>query len=463
MRIGDNPPLPLASKQVQNAEGTMKIAVIGSGIAGIGAAWALKNKHDVTLYEAAPRPGGHARTIDIAIGSSTLPVDTGFIVYNERNYPNLTRLFATLGVTTKESDMSFSVTDPATGLEYAGSLSGVFARRANLLRPTMWALLRGINRFRGEQERLQAGRIPDDMTISDYLVARRYPRSFSTHYLLPLAAAVWSGTGSDVAQMPARTFLAFLANHGLIRLNDRPQWRTVAGGSRRYVERAIAGVDEVLCGHPVVDVTRSADDVLVTDARGGIRRFDQIVLATHADKSLQILGAGATPGERKILGSFRYATNHAVVHSDPLLMPARRRAWSSWNAIGAVGTNGTEPVTVTYWMNRLQSLPQNRQVFVSLNPQLSPDPHLVIDDVLFEHPQFDAASAQAQRHLGSIQGRNRTWFCGAYCGYGFHEDGLQAGLTVASELGSPAPWAHLITPRSPAAKVAARRRDTVFA
>jgi predicted NAD/FAD-binding protein len=441
----------------------MKIAVVGSGITGIGAAWALKNAHDVTLYEAATRPGGHARTIDIDMGGYELAVDTGFIVYNERNYPNLTQLFQTLGTATNDSDMSFSVTDPATGLEYAGSVGGVFARKTNLLRPAMWSLLRGITAFRREQDRLRRGQVPDDISISEYLRERKYPSVFGSHYLLPLAAAVWSGTGSDVAKMPASTFLIFLSNHGLIRLNDRPQWRTVAGGSRRYVERAIAGVDEVLLGHPVVAVERNGDAVTVIDAHGGRREFDQLVLTTHADRSLQILGNEATPAERSVIGSFRYATNRAVVHSDARLMPEKRQAWSSWNAIGSVGPEATTPVTVTYWMNRLQSLPEDRQVFASLNPQLSPDPAQIIDDVMFQHPQFDAFSAIGQQEVGYIQGRNRTWFAGAYCGYGFHEDGLQAGLTVAAELGSPPPWAHSIMPKSPAAHVAARRRETIAA
>lgn len=441
----------------------MRIAVIGSGISGIGAAWALKNTHQVTLYEAGTRAGGHARTIDIDMGGYRLPVDTGFIVYNERNYPNLTELFSVLGTDTKPSDMSFSVSDPAAGLEYAGSLPGILAQKTNLLRPAMWAILRGIAKFRDEQDQLRRNLVPDNVSISTYLESRAYPRAFASHYLLPLAAAVWSATGSHVANMPARTFLTFLANHGLIRLNDRPQWRTVDGGSRRYVERAIAGVDEILLGHPVVGVHRTTDQVTVIDAHGGRREFDEIVLATHADRALEIIGHDATQQERKIMGSFGYATNRAVVHRDARLMPSRRQAWSSWNAIGSVGAGASAPVTVTYWMNRLQSLPQDRQIFVSLNPQLAPDPALVVDDVLFRHPQFDSSSANGQHDLGLIQGRNRTWFCGAYCGYGFHEDGLQAGLTVAAELGAPAPWAARVQPMSPAAKVAARRRERVVA
>jgi predicted NAD/FAD-binding protein len=430
-------------------------------VSGIGAAWALARRHHVTLYEAAERPGGHARTIDVDMGGYSLPVDTGFIVYNERNYPNLTQLLATLGVPTTDSDMSFSVSDPATGLEYAGSLGGVFAKKSNLLRPAMWSLLRGVKDFRSERDRLRAGAVPDGISIGDYLQQRGYPRAFASHYLLPLAAAVWSGAGNDVAKMPARTFLAFLANHGLIRLNDRPQWRTVRDGSRVYVERAAAAVDEVLLSHPVIGVERNARSVVITDAHGGSRSFDQMVLATHADSSLQILGDAATSAERSIVGSFRYASNRAVVHSDQRLMPSRRSAWSSWNAIGSVASANTDPVTVSYWMNRLQSIPQDRQIFVSLNPATEPDPALVIDDVTYQHPQFDAASAKAQAELGTIQGDNRTWFAGAFCGYGFHEDGLQAGLTVAAELGAPAPWHHRIRPMSPAASVAAVRRQVV--
>ena len=441
----------------------MKIAVVGSGITGIGAAWALKNDHHVTVYEADHRPGGHARTIDIDMGGYTLPVDTGFIVYNERNYPNLTNLFATLGVATKDSDMSFSVSDPGTGIEYAGSLAGVAAKKSNLVRPQMWSILRGINEFRSEQARLAAGQVPADLPISDYLAWRRYPKYFASHYLLPLAAAVWSGTGDDVAKMPAATFLSFLQNHGLIRLNDRPQWRTVQCGSQRYVDEALAEVDEVLLSRPVVSVERTTDDVTLLDSKGERRTFDHVVFATHADTSLKILGADATAAEREIVGSFRYAANRAVVHSDPQLMPKRRRAWSSWNAIGAVTPDAANPVAVTYWMNRLQSLPGDRQVFVSLNPNTEPRDEHVIDDVMFQHPQFDARSAKGQRELGLVQGTNRTWFAGAYLGYGFHEDGLQAGLSVAAQLGSPAPWADHITPKSPAATVALRRRDEVAA
>ena len=441
----------------------MRIAVVGSGITGIGAAWALAKRHDVTLYEADDRPGGHARTIDIDMGGYSLPVDTGFIVYNERNYPNLTRLFSVLGVNTKDSDMSFAVSDPERRLEYAGSVNGILANKSNLFRPQMWSILQGIREFRREQERLAANEVPDGLSISDYLTHRKYPRAFASHYLLPLAAAVWSGTGDDVAQMPARTFLNFLANHGLLRLTDRPQWRTVTGGSRNYVNRALDSVDEILLSRPVEAITRDSDGVDIADSTGERRRFDHVVFATHADTSLRILGSEATPQENEIVGSFRYSPNRAIVHSDPRLMPERKQVWSSWNAIGAVTAEARNPVTVTYWMNRLQSLPEDRQIFVSLNPTIEPRSEHIIDDVMFQHPQFDARSERGQALLGTIQGENRTWFAGAYCGYGFHEDGLQAGLTVAGQLGAPAPWADDINPMSPAAIVAQRTRESIAA
>ncbi len=439
----------------------MDIAVVGSGITGIGAAWALSREHRVTVYEAAERAGGHTRTIDVDMGGSAVPVDTGFIVYNERNYPNLVRFFAALGIETMGSDMSFSVSDPKTGLEYAGSLSGILGNRANLLKPSMWSILWGIQHFTAEHDRLEAGEVPDDMSIGTYLEWRRYPSSFISHYLLPLAAAVWSGTGNDVARMPARTMLRFLSNHGLIRITDRPEWRTVRGGSRSYVRAALATVDELLLGRPVVGLDRRLDGVSIIDATGETRDFDQVVLATHADTTLRILGNSATSEERSIVGSFRYAPNRAVVHSDPDLMPRHRSAWASWNAHGAVTKEAESPVSVTYWMNRLQALPGDRQVFVSLNPTIEPRLEHIIDEVSFSHPQFDAKSTRAQHELGLIQGKHRTWFAGAYCGYGFHEDGLQAGLTVAAQLDAPAPWEGAITPRSSAATTVMRRQDLV--
>jgi uncharacterized protein len=427
---------------------TKNIAVVGSGIAGLGAAWALSRRHDVTLFERDMRLGGHSRTIDVPMGEQLVPVDTGFIVYNERNYPNLTRLFETLDVPTEPSDMSFAVSRP--GFEFAASPSAVLRHPRQLASRRVWDVLRGIARFRSHvanHETLDGV----DVTLIDYLEANGLPKGFVDDYLLPLTAAVWSGSGAAAASMPVAVFLEFLANHGLFDV-DRPQWRTVSGGSREYVERVAKAIPRIRTGTAVHQVNRIADGVeLVTG--DGIERCDEVVLATHAPLTLGILGDAATADEREILGAFRYAPNRAVVHSDPAFMPRRRSAWSSWNSIGDIDTDS--PVTVTYWMNRLQNLDRRHPVFVTLNPR--GEPRHVMDDVVFAHPQFTPETAAAQRRLGEIQGVDRVWYAGAWAGYGFHEDGLQSGLTVAAALGAPAPWQDSITAASSAARHARPR------
>ena len=435
----------------------MRIAVVGAGIAGLGAAWSLSRRHHVTLYESGTHLGGHARTIDVEMGQRTVPVDTGFIVYNERNYPNLGAFFDHLGVPTEPSDMSFSVASLDGGFEFGGRLGGLFAQKRNLVRPEMWGVVRGILRFRGEKRRMQRGIVDPDLPLATYLETEGYPAAFGSHYLLPLAAAVWSGAVDDVGAMPIGTFLRFLDNHGLVSLDDRPSWRTVSGGSRVYVERAARSISDILIGRPVRQVARRVDGLVIGDAADEERVFDHVVMATHADAALRILGDAATWEERDVLSAFRYADNRAVAHRDVSLMPRRRSVWSSWNSMGVIDAADDRPVGVTYWMNRLQNLDPSYPVFVSLNPILEPDPRLVLDEVQYDHPQFDAVSERAQRRLGDIQGADRIWFSGAYAGHGFHEDGLQAGLTVAAALGSPAPWADRITPMSPAAEHAAPR------
>jgi predicted NAD/FAD-binding protein len=416
----------------------MKIAVVGSGIAGLGGAWALNQHHDVTLFEREMRLGGHSRTIDITMGSELVPVDTGFIVYNERNYPNLSNLFATLGVATEPTDMSFSVTH------------GDFEFPRQLVSPRLFHILRGIDRFRRAVARHDEW-ATSSLTLIEYLRAERYPEPFIRDYLLPLAAAVWSGSGTNAGSMPLPSFLHFLANHGLFEL-ERPQWRTVTGGSREYVERVGKELPRVLTDTGVDAVLRHPDHVELR-AGGERHEFDQVVFATHPPNTLDILGSTATDRERQILGSFRYAPNRAVVHRDPSFMPRRRSTWSSWNANGTVGSDESNPVAVTYWMNRLQNLNADHPVFVTLNP--ASEPEEIIDDVWFAHPMFDLGTAAAQQELPSIQGLDRVWFAGAWAGYGFHEDGLQSGLTVAAALGSPAPWHDAIVPASSAATHAA--------
>jgi len=438
----------------------MRIAVIGSGIAGIGAAWALSANNDVTLFESNERVGGHSRTLDVDLDGRVVPVDTGFIVYNERNYPNLTNLFATLGVDTEDSDMSFAVSTEDGDVEYAGRLSAMFSSPRSLVDRRVWGIVRGIARFRSEHDELLAGRVPDDVSISDYLSARGYPKGFAAFYLLPLASAVWSGTRNNAADMPARTFLSFLDNHGLISLDDRPQWRTVTGGSRSYVERAIKEITAVHTERGVVGVERRVDGVAVSDVNGVTETFDNVVFATHADVTLRILGSEATVDEQRILSAFRYDRNEVVLHTDATAMPKRRRVWSAWNGIERTDDDGSRPVSVSYWMNRLQNLDVDTDVIVTLNPGDSVDPSTVIDRWIAMHPQFDVSTREAQREVPTIQGADRIWYAGAHLGYGFHEDGLQSGLTVAAALGSPAPWHDDIVPASSAAIHAAPARPS---
>ncbi|HSM02451.1 MAG TPA: FAD-dependent oxidoreductase [Acidimicrobiia bacterium] len=410
------------------------VAVVGSGISGLGAAWALSQRHDVTVYEADHRIGGHSHTVDVSSTAGPVAVDTGFIVYNEVTYPNLTRLFTHLGVDTEPSDMSFSYSDGG-GIEYASHLRGMLAQPSNLLRRRFLRMLGDINRFRREGASFD----PDPGTaIEDLIRGHGYSPGFLDDYLLPMAGAIWSASRNDIGRYPARSILRFLSNHGLIEIVGRPRWRTVTGGSRRYVERLVAGFrDRIRTGTPVLAVERSADGVTI-HSPAGAEAFDELVLAVHSDQALRILGGEATGAERDHLGGVQYQPNRAVLHSDPALMPRRRAAWSSWNAVRA--DRPDRPVAVTYWMNRLQNLDPRLPLFVTLNPREEPDPALTHGEYSYAHPQFDERSRAAQLGIASIQGERHTWFAGAWLGYGFHEDGLQSGLDVAAALGAPAPW-----------------------
>jgi predicted NAD/FAD-binding protein len=411
-----------------------RIAIVGSGIAGLGAAWALHRDNDITVFEANDRIGGHANTVDVEMGDRSVSVDTGFIVYNEVTYPNLTRLLALLGVETEPSDMSFAYSR-ADGFEYGASLGGVLARPRNLISGRFLRMLGDINRFRREGAALVPR--PGD-SIEDLLRARGYSDGFLEDYLYPMAGAIWSTPQSSIGRFPARPLLDFLRNHGLIEIVGRPQWRTVTGGSRRYVAALSAGfVDRIRTGTPVRAMGRRQDGVTVATG-SGIEEFDQVVLATHSDQALRILGDDASGLERRMLSAIPYRRNLAVLHSDDRLMPRNPRIWSSWNAMAR--TTDGEAVSVSYWMNRLQNLKTPKPLMVSLNPISHPDPMLVHGTYEYDHPQFDRAAVDAQRQIADAQGLQRTWFAGAYLGYGFHEDGLQAGLDVAAALGSPAPW-----------------------
>lgn len=437
-------PLPLPPGAER---GRQRIAVVGSGISGLSCAWLLSQRHEVELFEAEPRIGGHSHTVDAPCDGGSHPVDTGFIVYNEPAYPNLSALFRHLDVPTQASDMSFAVSLDQGALEYAGTdLNGLFAQRSNLLRPRFWTMLRELLRFYREAER--DAPLCGDLSLDDYLDARGYGRAFRDDHLYPMGAAIWSSTPAEIGQYPVAAFVRFCANHGLLQVRDRPVWRTVVGGSREYVRRLTAGfAGRLHRDEPVTALAREPGGVRLRTQRGSwTAAFDQVVLATHADQALRLL---ATPSEdeRRLLGAFAYTRNLAVLHSDPALMPRRRRVWSSWNYLAGRARAGqpAQTPTVSYWMNRLQPhLPQGREarpLFVSLNPGVEPRPEHLIRTEVYEHPRFDAGAIAAQRELWTLQGQQRSWFCGAYFGSGFHEDGLQAGLAVAEALGGVRrPW-----------------------
>ena len=429
----------------------MKIAIVGSGIAGLCAAWALNQRHDITVFEAEGYLGGHAHTVEVVDRGRRVPVDTGFIVYNELTYPKLTRLFRELEVPTEKSEMSFSASLGQGAFEYKGDLPGLLAQPSNLGRPRFWRMLRDILRFYREAPELLTQEAEEGPSLGAYLEAGRYSDDFVNDHLLPMGAAIWSTSLSDMRSFPARTFVQFCQNHGLLLLTNRPQWMTVKGGSREYVRRLSRSFrHRVRLNQAVVACRRTPLGVFVTTEAGGEERFDQLVLACHSDQALRILGPDATRQEAETLGALGYEDNLAVLHRDPELMPRRRGAWASWNYLGGEVEARGRKVSVTYWMNRLQNLKTGEPLLLSLNPIRRPDPDKVLASYSYAHPQFDQAALEAQAALYRIQGTQRTWFCGAYCGYGFHEDGLEAGFKVAAELGAAVPWAEEAGTSSPA-------------
>lgn len=418
------------------------IAVVGAGAAGLSAAWLLSRRYRVTLYEADRRLGGHANTVEVAGATGMVPVDTGFIVFNELTYPNFTALFRHLGVATDASDMSFAVSLDGGRLEYAGAdnLGALFAQKRNLVRPRFLGMLRDIVRF----YRAAAAADPAahaHLSLGEYLTAGGYGTALRDDHVLPMAAAIWSSTVNDILEFPCSTFLRFFQNHGLLRVTGRPQWRTVRGGSREYVRRIEAQLapGTVRAGAKVVSVLRSETGVDLIFADGERQHTDGVVFATHAPQALAAL-ADATDNERRVLGAFRTQENQAVLHRDPTQMPRRKAAWASWNYAGATGRPGSAAISVTYWMNRLQNIPTPDNLFVTLNPVTPVREDLLLGRFAYQHPIFDRAALDAQARLGTIQGACRTWFCGAWQRYGFHEDALVSALAVAADLGVEAPW-----------------------
>ena len=420
--------------------GRQRIAVIGAGISGLAAAYLLSSRHDVALYEAGSYLGGHSNTVDVEVDGQTHPVDTGFLVYNERTYPNLVRLFAELGVRAHRSEMSFSVSLDHGRTEWAGtSLDSVFAQRQHLVSPRFLGMLRDIVRFnRDAAANLAAARVSGS-TLGELLDRGGYGRRFREAYLLPMVAAIWSGARQDVINFPAESFLQFALNHGLLQLTDRPQWLTVDGGSRRYVGLIRSHLRDVRVATPVHAVRRVDAGVEVTSA-SGTERYDAVVFATHAPTTLALL-ADARPDERAVLAPVRYQTNLAVLHRDPALLPRRRKVWSAWNYLGRSLAGDPGPVCVSYLINKLQPLPFATPIAVTLNPFTMPDPALEFARFDYEHPVLDACALAAQAALPALQGRHRAWFAGAWTGYGFHEDGLKSALRVAAAFGAAPSWA----------------------
>ena len=406
----------------------MKIAVIGAGVSGLVAARQLHARHDVTVFEAGDEPGGHARTIDVESGGRTFAVDTGFVVFNDRTYPEFLRILDDLRVPTQPSEMSFSVRCDRTGIEYSGaSLNSVFAQRRNLLRPTFLRLVRDYLRFNRQAPALLEA--DERLTLDDYLEGAGFSRAFRELYLVPMGSAIWSTDPGRFGRIPVRSFVRFFHNHGLLGIRGKPRWSAIAGGAREYVEALARPFrDRIHTRATVTRVRREHDHVSVTVAGGGPVRFDQVVLATHSDQALRLL-EDPSPEERAVLGAIDYQTNSVVLHTDASLLPRRRRAWAAWNYY--IHRDGGERVATTYNMNRLQPLDAPETFCVTLNQDERIDEAAVIARMTYHHPMLNRAAIAAQHRWNEVNGRRRTWYAGAYWRYGFHEDGVVSGLRVA--------------------------------
>ncbi|WP_434697841.1 FAD-dependent oxidoreductase [Pseudomonas sp. Z1-14] len=412
----------------------MRIAIIGSGISGLTCAYLLSRQHQVSLFEADNRIGGHTHTVDVEWAGQRYGVDTGFIVYNDWTYPNFIRLMDQLGVASRPTEMSFSVHDPASGLEYKGhTLGSLFAQRRNLLSPGFWGMLRDILRFnRQATADLLAQRIDTSTRLGDYLHAQGYGRRFIEQYILPMGSAIWSMSPAGMMEFPLQFFLRFCHNHGLLSVDQRPQWRVIEGGSRGYIEPLCAGLREhIHLDCPVRRVSRDADGITV-HSRRGIERFDKVVFACHSDQALALLETPSV-AEAEVLGALAYARNEVLLHTDTRLLPQRRNAWASWNY--RLGGPPEAPAALTYNMNILQGLDAPVTFCVSLNQSESVDPAQVLARFDYAHPQYSLAGVAAQARQGDLQGRQHSYFCGAYWANGFHEDGVVSALAVARHFG----------------------------
>ena len=411
----------------------MRIAIIGAGISGLVAAYLLHRDHDIVVYEAEDYIGGHTNTLDVDMEGGPYPVDTGFIVFNEKTYPNFVKLLKQLGVKWQPSKMSFSVRCERTGLEYSPtSLNSLFAQRKNILRPAFLRMLREIFRFRKASEALIASQ-DDAMTLAEYLESNGYSRGFREHFIIPMGSAIWSADPARFRDFPARYFAAFFQNHGFLQLRDKPHWLVIRGGSRQYVKKLVQPFrDRIRIGCPVRSVAREEEHVGVRDGAGGVERFDQCIIAAHSDQALSML-ADPTDAEREILGAMPYQKNQTVLHTDASLLPRHRACRAAWNS--CIPKEVHDAVTLTYSMNILQSLQAPVEFCVTLNQMQELDPGKIIREITYHHPVYTSSGLVARKRFKEINGRNRTHFCGAYWGYGFHEDGVKSALAVCEAFG----------------------------
>lgn len=414
----------------------MNIAIIGTGISGLGAAYLLHQHHDLVIYEKNSYVGGHSRTIELPVERGKLAVDTGFIVFNDRNYPNLLGLFDQIDVPYQKSDMSFGVSIDAGWLEY--SSGGLFAQRKNMFRPQYWRMLVDVIRF--NKQALSFIEVDPTISIGDCLEQLNMGEWFKRYYILAMGAAIWSCPVETIMKFPAQTFLRFFNNHGLLSINDRPQWYTVTGGSREYTRRLIAPFEEhILLNNGATRVVQKENQFEVTDQQGGSRLFDHVIFACHADQALKLIEQPSID-EQSVLSNFNYQRNQIVVHSDVSFMPQHKQCWSSWVYLSEEQQDNNHGVSLSYWMNNLQSLPTETPVIITLNPARRPKQELILDEHYFSHPIFDYGAIASQGNIRNIQGKRNLWFCGAYQRYGFHEDGLLSAVNVAKALGVNIPW-----------------------
>jgi uncharacterized protein len=417
-----------------------KIAIIGTGISGLGAAYLLQHRHDITVYEKEARLGGHARTVTVDYDGVPIAVDTGFIVFNYRNYPYLTGLFHHLDVPVIKSDMSLGLSLQQGAFEWGcQGLNAVFGQRSNLIKPRFWGMIRDIFRFNRQAKTLVAQH--PTLSLGGLLDLLHMGNDFRHRFLLPTAGAIWSSSPEQILEFPAASFITFFDNHGLLTINDQPQWYTVQGGSKEYISRISASfADRIRLSSPVAEVRRSEEGIWVTTHAGDTERYDEVVIASHSDQALRML-ATPTAEETRVLSDMPYQNNRAYLHRDPSFMPQRKACWASWNYLSDSLIDERARITLTYWMNRLQQIDNATPLFVTLNPPTLPKQELIFDEVMFEHPVYHQEMIAAQQQFPALQGKDRIWFCGAYQRYGFHEDGLHSAVKVAEALGCDVTWA----------------------